>query len=297
MATTWKRRLRRAGAPLLPFAVAVLLAACSGDFNIRQAMPPDAASTQGQAISDVYTIVFVIGVSIFILVEGLILVAVLRFRRRRNQADLPPQIHGNLTLEVVWTAIPIMIVTFLFFLSWQTLNTISARAAEPPVRIGVIAYQWQWQFVYAPPDISWEDCGAQENTGTCVTVFGTPPANNDRTSWTPPQLHVPLGQTVELQMHSIDVIHSFYVPAFLFQRDITPRADQVVQFTADRLGTYRGQCTQFCGLLHQQMEFQVVVQSPADYQAWLQGALAPVPSPAASPTDGPGGSPAPSGQP
>ncbi len=297
MATTWTRLVRRAGAPLLLFAVAVLLAACSGDFNIREAMPPDAASTQGQAIRDVYLIVFAIGASIFVLVEGLILFAVLRYRRRRDQADLPPQIHGNMTLELIWTAIPIAIVTFMFFLSWQTINSISARAAEPPVRIGVIAYQWQWQFVYAPPGVRWEDCGAQQNKGKCVTIFGTPPANGNRAGWTPPQLHVPLGQTVELQMHSIDVIHSFYVPAFLFQRDITPRADQVIQFTADRLGTYRGQCTQFCGLLHQEMEFQVVVQSPTDYQAWLQGALAPAASPSPGATSGPGGSPTPSGQP
>jgi len=82
-------------------------------------------------------------------------------------------------------------------------------------------------------------------------------------------MHVPVNETVELQMHSIDVIHSFYVPAFLYQRDITPRHDQVIQFAADKVGIYRGQCTQFCGLFHQFMEFQVQVEPRADYVAWL----------------------------
>ncbi|HSW41419.1 MAG TPA: cupredoxin domain-containing protein, partial [Patescibacteria group bacterium] len=86
--------------------------------------------------------------------------------------------------------------------------------------------------------------------------------------------------------------HSFYVPAFLYQRDITPRKDQVIQFLADREGTYRGQCTQFCGLLHHVMEFEVVVESRAKFDAWLQEALQPpaTPTPAAPgvPTPTPG---------
>ncbi len=97
-------------------------------------------------------------------------------------------------------------------------------------------------------------------------------------------MHVPVGETVELQMHSTDVIHSFYVPAFLYQRDITPRKDQVIQFLADREGTYRGQCTQFCGLLHQAMEFEVVVESRDSYNAWLEEALTPAPTPTPAPT-------------
>ena len=195
----------------------------------------------------------------------------LRYRRRKGDDELPPQIHGNNKLEIVWTAIPIAIVLALFVLSWQTLNTIDARQEDPPVRIGVVAYQWQWQFVYAPPDIRWEDCGAPQNKGKCVTVIGVPPPGDDRTNWKPPQMHVPVGETVELQMHSTDVIHSFYVPAFLYQRDITPRKDQVIQFLADREGTYRGQCTQFCGLLHQAMEFEVVVESRERLQRLAPG--------------------------
>ena len=282
MAFTWKRPQRRAVLMLVMAAAALLVSGCT-DFNIRTVLPPDAATTQGQATRNLYDIVFAIGIAIFVLVEGLILFAVLRYRRRKGDDELPPQIHGNNKLEIIWTAIPIAIVLSLFVLSWQTLNTIDARQENPPVRVGVVAYQWQWQFVYAPPDIRWEDCGAPANKGKCVTVIGLPPPGGDRTNWTPPQMHVPVGETVELQMHSNDVIHSFYVPAFLYQRDITPRKDQVIQFLADREGTYRGQCTQFCGLLHQQMEFEVVVESRESYNAWLQKALTPPPTPTSAP--------------
>jgi cytochrome c oxidase subunit 2 len=294
MSFTRKRPQRRAALVLLLAAAALLVTGCT-DFDPRTAFPPDAASVQGQATRNVYDIIFLIGIAVFVLVEGLILFAVLRYRRRKGDDELPPQIHGNNKLEIIWTAIPIAIVLALFVVSWQTLNTIDARKVDPPVRIGVVAYQWQWQFVYAPQDIRWEDCGTPENQGKCVTIFGVGPPNGDRTNWTPPQMHVPVGETVELQMHAVDVIHSFYVPAFLYQRDITPRKDQVIQFLADREGTYRGQCTQFCGLKHQEMEFEVVVESRDAYNAWLANALTPppTPSPAPSASTAPGASQAP----
>jgi cytochrome c oxidase subunit 2 len=289
MTFTRKRPHRRA-ALLMVLAVATLLVTGCTDFDPRTAFPPDAASSQGQATRNLYDIVFLIGIVIFVFVEGLILFAVLRYRRRTGDDELPPQIHGNNRLEIIWTAIPIAIVLALFVVSWGTLNTIDARKENPPVRIGVVAFQWQWQFVYAPPDIRWEDCGAPQNKGKCVTVFGVPPPGGDRTGWEPPTMHVPIGETVELQMHATDVIHSFYVPAFLYQRDITPRRDQVIQFLADREGTYRGQCTQFCGLLHQAMEFQVKVESRDAFNAWLQEQLTPpaTPTPAPSASSSPG---------
>ncbi len=297
MGLSAKRWVRRAVALVALGSLAVLLSACS-DFNLRTAFPPEAASVQGEASRNLYMLVFSIGVAIFVLVEGLILFAVLRYRRKKGDDELPPQIHGNNRLEIVWTAIPIAIVLSLFFISWQTLNTVDAHTATPPIRIGVVAYQWQWQFVYAPEGVAWQDCNAPVNAGKCVTVFGTLPAGGDRTGWSPPTMHVPVNETVELDMHSIDVIHSFYVPAFLYQRDITPGHDQVIQFNADRIGTYAGQCTSFCGLYHEFMQFQVKVETKADYDAWLQAQLAPPAAPSAAPSpSGAAGSPAASAAP
>ncbi len=275
-------------------AIAVVLAGCQSDFRLDSVLPPDPATTQGEATRTIFNIIYVIGAAIFLLVEGLILFAVFRYRRRKGDTELPPQIHGNNRLEIIWTAIPIAIVLALFVVSWQTLNTVDARSDKPALKVGVIAYQWQWQFVYAGPGVDrWENCTLPENAGKCVTVFGVGPPNGNQNdpTWQRPQLHVPVNETVELQMHSQDVIHSFYVPAFLYQRDITPAKDQVIQFTADRVGTYRGQCSQFCGTGHQGMEFDVVVETPEQLQQWLASQLTPGPSPAASPAASPATSP------
>ncbi len=281
MAASPRRTLRSIAMIAAAVVVALLVAGC-GDFRLQELLPPDPATTQGDATRNVFILVLVIGTAIFVLVEGLIIYAILRYRRRRTDQGLPPQIHGNNRLEIAWTAIPIALVMFLFVLSWQTLNTVDASAPDPSLRIGVVAFQWQWEFLYPGPGISWQDCSAPANKGKCVTVMGLPPANGNRSGWQPPTLVLPEGQTIELHLHSLDVIHNFYVPQFLFQRDITPGRDQTIQLTTDMLGTFRGQCTQFCGIGHQLMEFQVQVVSPADYAAWFQSKLTPSPTPAPS---------------
>lgn len=291
MARFPNRLVRSVTVTAAAIGAAILLAGC-GDSRVQELLPPDPATTQGQATRGIFDIVMVIGLAIFVLVEGLIVFAIIRYRRRRTDQGLPPQIHGNNRLEIAWTAIPVAIVLSLFVISWQALNTVDASQPDPSLRVGVVAFQWQWQFIYPGPGISWQDCSAPQNKGKCVTVQGLPPVNNNRANWQPPTLVLPVGETVELDLHSLDVIHSFYVPAFLFQRDITPGRDQTIQLTADKVGVYRGQCTQFCGLLHQQMEFQVQVVSATDYAAWFQSKLAP---PSASPAPSGGASATPAG--
>ncbi|HEX8938724.1 MAG TPA: cytochrome c oxidase subunit II [Candidatus Limnocylindrales bacterium] len=247
-----RSRLSRARSLGLVALAALLLGGCS---QIAGLYPPAAATDQGQRIRDLYDLVFAIAVVIFLFVEGLILWAVFRYRRR-DRVGLPPQVHGNNTLEVVWTAVPMAIVAVLFFFSWQTLNTVDARAADPALKVDVVGFQWQWQFSY--PDAG-------------VTVIGLPDS--------PPELHVPAGQTVELDLKSQDVIHAFYVPSFLFKRDVVPGKVNVFDFRIDQPGTYRGQCAEFCGLGHDRMTFSVVAQTPADFAAWLAAKKAtPAPS-------------------
>ena len=292
-----KRRARISLRAVALAAVAALLAGCAkSDFDPRTVLPPEPATTQGAQIELIFNIIYVIAAAIFLLVEGLIIFSILRYRRKKGDTELPPQIHGNNKLEILWTAIPVAAVLALFVLSWSTLNSIDARKPNPPLKVGVVAFQWQWQFVYAPSDLRWEECSLPENAGKCVTVFGiaAPGGNQNAEGWEPPALHVPVDETVELQLHATDVIHSFYVPAFLYQRDITPRKDQVVQFQADKVGTYRGQCTQFCGLQHQSMVFDVKVETRAEFEAWLASQIAPAASPASStaPAASPAASPA-----
>jgi cytochrome c oxidase subunit II len=264
----------RRGLPVLALALfaAALVAACGTNGAVLQ--PPPAASEQGKATETLYQVVFIIGAAVFFLVEALILFAAFRYRRRKNDdGSLPPQIHGSNVLEVIWTAIPIAIVAFLFIFSWQTLNTVNAVSPDPQLKVEVTGFQWEWQFTY--PDQG-------------ITIVGLPDKH--------PDLVVPVNTVVQVQLQSRDVIHAFYVPAFLFKRDAIPGRTNVFDFTPTEIGTFSGQCTQFCGLQHWNMQFAVRVVSPADFDAWVAQAQAtptpapPTPTPAASSSGGPAAS-------
>lgn len=239
--------------------------------------PPQAVTAEGADTRNLYDIVFGIGAVIFLFVEGLIVYAVLRYRRKPTDEGLPPQVHGNNLLEVAWTVVPTIIVGVIFFLSWQTLNTVDAISSAPDVRIRADAARFQWQFEYL-------------NAKGDSVVF----------KQQAPELVVPAGQTVHLDLRSADVIHAFYVPQFLFKRDVVPGKDNNFDFKVDLSmagQTFRGQCAELCGFQHWVMQFTVKALAPSDYDAWLQQQIrsAAATPPPASGTPGASGVPAPSG--
>jgi len=244
-------RWSRVALVLLP-ALAFLIAGCT----------PQAVTSQGREIADLYNIVFAVAAVIFLFVEGLIIWSVLRYRRRPTQTELPAQTHGNNTLEVIWTVIPTLIVAVLFVLTWNTLNHVDSASAQTDVRIRAVAQRYQWSFEYLSAD------GKQ-------ILF----------KQIAPEMVVPAGQTVHLTLHSPDVIHAFYVPQFLFKRDVVPGKENEFEFTVDAAmagGTFRGQCAELCGEFHDAMQFTVKAMTPADYTAWLQKQQQAAPSASAS---------------
>ncbi|HLO35103.1 MAG TPA: cytochrome c oxidase subunit II, partial [Candidatus Deferrimicrobium sp.] len=242
--------------------------------------PPEAKSVEGQEIRGLYDVVFGIAVVIFLIVEGLIVWTVLRYRRKPGDDTLPPQTHGNNLAEVIWTVIPTAIVIFLFVISWQTLNSVEASSATPDLKVRAVAGQFQWSFDYLPAD-------AKADTKAIFSV--TAPQGPDG------GLFLPAGQTTHLFLHSPDVIHAFYVPQFLFKRDVVPGVDNQFDLeipAGDAGQTYRGQCAELCGVGHRIMLFEVHALAPADFQAWYDRQVAatnatPAPAPsgaAAGPT-------------
>jgi cytochrome c oxidase subunit 2 len=219
--------------------------------------PPEAKSVEGQEIRNLYDIVFGFAVVIFFVVEGLIVWSVLRYRRRPGDDELPPQTHGNNLAEVTWTLIPTLIVIVLFFFSWQTLNTVDASTAQPNLKVRAVAGQFQWSFDYLPAD-------AQFDTKPLFTITAPQGADGGLT--------LPAGQTTHLFLHSPDVIHAFYVPQFLFKRDVVPGLNNQFDLeipASDAGQTYRGQCAELCGVGHRIMLFDVHVLAPNDFQAWF----------------------------
>ncbi|OGN83228.1 MAG: cytochrome c oxidase subunit II [Chloroflexi bacterium GWC2_73_18] len=251
-------RLARLG---LPAAAAFLVAGCSS------LLPPEPVTSQGRDIEGLYYWVFGFAAVIFLAVEAVIVWLVVRYRRRDDH--LPAQTHGNNAVEVLWTAIPLVIVLFLFVISWQSLERIKAGPLESAdVRVRVVAFQFGWRFEYADG----------------FTVQGT--------GFPGPRLVVPVDSTVRLQLHSDNVIHAFYVPQFLSKLDVVPQSDperdNVFEFRPEKTGVYRGQCAEFCGLAHNTMHFEVEVKSQPDYRAWVARQLASqgTPGPSVSPPPG-----------
>jgi cytochrome c oxidase subunit 2 len=245
----------------------------TGERLVTGLYPPRAVTAEGEAIRDLYTIVFLIAVAIFFLVEGLILWTVLRYRRKPSDVDLPAQTHGNAIAEVVWTVVPTLIVAFLFVISWQTLNRVEVVSTDPQTRIKAVASQFQWSFEYL------------DATGEKTVYTQLIPAGEEG------GLVLPAGRTVQLSLESPDVIHAFYVPQFLFKRDVVPGRINVFEFTVkeeDAGQTFRGQCAELCGAGHRLMLFDVHAYAPADFDAWLQAKIAeanasPPPAPSVDP--------------
>ena len=231
--------------PTVPLAALVIGALFLGGCQAAGTLPP--ATEQAIQITDLYNLVFAIAAVVFVLVEALIIWSVIRYRRKPSDRSLPAQTHGNFLLEIVWTIVPFVTVVGIFVASVGVLNSVDAREADAAeVKVEVVGYQWQWKFAY--PDNG-------------IEVFGTAAQE--------PQLVVPIGKTIQVSLVGQDVNHAFYVPEFLFQRDAVPGQVNVFQFTPNKLGTFHGQCSAFCGLLHHAMRFSVKVVSLEEYDAWL----------------------------
>ena len=244
------RKILRVGAPLL---VIGLLAGCL--------LPPDPATEVGQDVFNLYVLVLILAAIVFVGVEGFLLYAVFRYRRRPGDDVLPEQLHGNTTVEIIWTLIPSVIVFILFGLCMVALQDVEARSDDPGVVVQVDGFQWNWTFRY-------EDGPVVQGKGT-----------------EPPVLAVPVGEPVRLVLNSLDVNHSFYVPRFLIKRDLINLGDNgrdnELEFTITEPGTYAGQCAEFCGTSHADMVFTVDAMERARFDetiAALESGASPPPA-------------------
>jgi cytochrome c oxidase subunit II len=208
---------------------------------------PQAATAEGRDVSALYSGFVAIAVVIGAIVFGGTTWSVLRYRRRRGETlALPPQTRGSLVVESIWTAIPVLIVVGLFVATLVVLNRVQAVSQRPGASIRVEAFRWGWTFRYP-------------NDGITVSGVGDPG----------PEIYVPVGEPIQLTLTAADVVHSFYVPQFLFKRDAVPGRESTFQFTVDDPGAYRGQCAEYCGIYHSRMPFTVRAVSRADYDTWI----------------------------
>ena len=214
----------------------LLLAACGG--NSPSILNP--AGPVALKESNLFWFILVVATIVFVVVEGLLIYSIVRFRERPNSPE-PTQTHGNNTVEIIWTIVPSV---FLFIVLIGTIYTMfgltTFSSTGRPLQITVVGHQWWWEFDYTNEHIITAD-----------------------------ELHIPVGTRVEALLQSDNVIHSFWVPELFGKTDVIPGHNNMSIFQADRIGEYRGQCTEFCGLEHAHMNFYVIVQSQDDFNAWL----------------------------
>ncbi len=207
---------------------------------------PDPASAQGERIRDLWQGFFVAAILVALLVWGLLVYVLVRYRRRND--DVPRQNPYNVPVEILYTVAPVVVVAVLFAFSTAVEDDVTSNTDDPDVVVEVVGFQWQWRFTY--PDEG-------------ITLVGTPEDG-------PPELVLPVGETVQFDLVAEDVAHSFWVPRFLEKRDLIPGVDNRLDITPTRTGTFVGRCAEFCGLDHWRMGFTVTVVEAGEFEAWLR---------------------------
>jgi cytochrome c oxidase subunit 2 len=241
---TTRRLARGAFAVVLLF----LLSACG-----RRVLPQDtlnSAGPEGHKINSLFWPVFWIAVGVFVLVEGLLVVALVRFRARPGRG-IPKQVHGNKRLEVTWTIIPAVLLAGVAI---PTIGTIFSLAAKPAqaLTINVTGHQWWWEVRYPSLNVT-----------------------------TANEIHIPVGQPVLVYVTSVDVIHSFWVPRLAGKQDLEPGRINHVTIEASEPGTYLGQCAEYCGFSHANMRLRVMAEPAVQFQAWAAQEKQPAATPPA----------------
>ena len=234
--------------------VGLVLAGCG--VTSGSGRPLTTLNPQGKESTQIHSLVkpvFIVAGIVFVLVEGGVILLMLRFRRRKGDVDgvdEPVQRHGNFPLEMGWTIAPAILLAILAVGNVKTIWDLENDQVNAKTTVEVVGQQWWWEFRY---DFN--------NDGKPDVI-------------TAQQLVLPVGETVRLEIRSNDVIHSFWIPALNGKKDAVPGRVQPLAMQADKPGIYEGQCTEFCGLSHGYMRMQVKALSTADFEVWKKNQLA-----------------------
>ena len=205
----------------------------------------DAAGPVAEKQLTLFYIILLAAVFVFVVVTGILLYAVFRFRRRAGQEEMPVQTHGNTALEIGWTIAPAIVLAVIAVPTVYYIFDISSTPSPDALEVNVTGHQWWWEFDYPEQDL---------------VVANVVTAN---------ELHVPVDRQLKVNLRSDDVIHSFWIPKLAGKVDVVPGNVNKMQFTANRTGVFFGQCAEFCGPAHAHMKFRVIVESEEEFANWV----------------------------
>ena len=234
--------MRRWGVGAGALTVALLASGCSAQ-EALSLNAPEGATEQAPTIESLWFGAWVAVAVVGLITGGLILFAAFRFRRKEGD-PAPKQMRYNVPLEVMYTVVPLVMILGMFFFTARDQIELTKVSDNPDNTVGVIGFRWSWAFNYVEDDVY--DVGTAEV------------AEN-------PTLYLPVDESVVFELQSPDVIHSFWIPAFLMKMDVFPDRLNKFEVTPNKVGTFAGRCAELCGVDHARMLFTVKVVERPEY--------------------------------
>ena len=251
-ATTRARSDRRRGLRVtgLVAVSALALAGCQG--QVSNGFMPQSISDSGDRVTDLWVGSWIAVLSVGVITWGLMLYAAVRFRRRKGDDTLPVQLRYNVPVELLYTIIPVFMVAVFFYYTARDEAALTDNSKKPDVTISVVAKQWSWDFNYVDSDVY--------ETGVHTQLTG-----KEGTRAQMPVLYLPVNKRVQFVLNSRDVIHSFWVPAFMTKLDMVPGKTNRFQVVPSQTGEFQGKCAELCGAYHSEMLFMLKVVTQEEY--------------------------------
>jgi cytochrome c oxidase subunit 2 len=254
------RRLRWAAIPIAA-VLSVVLAGCTQD-QLQGWLPTEPGTTNNvDRVIGLWVTSWIVLLVVGVITWALTIWAIVVYRRRKGQTGLPAQLRYNMPIEIFYTIVPLILVLGFFAFTARDQDAIEAAYDDPDVTIQVFGKQWAWDFNYVDEDVYYAGVQGQDDPDD---------ANGELVESEIPTLYLPVGKTVEVQLESRDVIHSFWVIDFLYKKDMLPGKTNYMYVTPEREGTFTGKCAELCGEYHSMMLFNVKVVSQQEYDDYIQ---------------------------
>jgi cytochrome c oxidase subunit 2 len=219
---------------------------------------PNGVTVQSKQAIRMWKITYYIGIPLGLVVLGLIIWCVIRYRQKapgsRGGDRQASQFQYHLPIELAYTVIPIALVAIVFAFMYGAENKEDKVSKNPALIVNVQGFQWGWRFTYPNGHQEVGTYNGEQNINSTASL---------------PILYLTEHETVQLDLRADDVNHSFYVPEFLFKRDLIPGVDNNVDFNIETTGSWIGECTQLCGTYHSYMRFMVDVMPPSKFNSWM----------------------------
>ena len=237
-------------------AVVIGLTGCTTNNTFTRFGFPDPVTKEGNTVVTLWQGSWIAGMAVGVLVWGLILWAVVFHRKRGDR--LPPQVRYNMPIEIMCTTVPFVLIAILFYYTAKDENYLDKLPKNPAVTVNVTGFQWSWAFNYP-----------KYNVTTTGNMANPDQPINPQNKQNLPVLEIPVNETVQFNLASTDVVHAFWVPEFLFKRDVIPDHPNHFTITATKTGTFLGHCSELCGVYHSRMLFWLKIVPQQQFQQYI----------------------------